>query len=45
MPEAEAKALSGLGAQALKEEACRRTQWHQPIPQILSATLPAQILR
>jgi 2-polyprenyl-6-methoxyphenol hydroxylase-like FAD-dependent oxidoreductase len=43
MPEEEAKALSARGAQALKEEACRRTQWHKPIPQILSATLPAQI--
>jgi len=43
MPEEEAKALSTQGPQALKEEACRRTQWHQPIPQILSATLPAQI--
>ncbi|MDB4837931.1 FAD-dependent monooxygenase [Marinomonas sp.] len=38
MAEDEAKALSGLGAKALKEEACRRTQWHAPIPQILSAT-------
>lgn len=43
LPEEEAKALSAQGAQALKEEACRRTNWHQPIPQILSATLPAQI--
>lgn len=43
MPEVEAKALSARGAQALKEEACRRTQWHKPIPQILSATLTAQI--
>ncbi|MDP1880915.1 MAG: NAD(P)/FAD-dependent oxidoreductase [Parachlamydiaceae bacterium] len=44
MPEEEAKALSAQGAQALKEEACRRTQsWHNPIPQILSATLAAQI--
>lgn len=43
MPEEQAKALSAQGAQALKEEACRRTQWHKPIPQILSATLPAQI--
>lgn len=43
MPEEEAKALSAQGAQALKEEACHRTQWHTPIPQILSATLPAQI--
>lgn len=41
--EEEAKALSCQGALALKEEACRRAKWHQPIPQILSATLPAQI--
>lgn len=41
--EDEAKALSLLGPKALKEEACRRTQWHDPIPQILSATLEAQI--
>ena len=38
MPEKEAKALSAQGAQALKEEACRRTPWHDPIPQILAAT-------
>jgi 2-polyprenyl-6-methoxyphenol hydroxylase-like FAD-dependent oxidoreductase len=43
MPEDEAKALSALGTQALKAEACRRTQWHDPIPQILAATLEAQI--
>lgn len=43
MPEEEAKALSAQGAEALKEEACRRAEWHKPIPQILSATLPAQI--
>jgi salicylate hydroxylase len=43
MPEEEAKALSAQGSQALKEEACRRAQWHEPIPQILSETLPAQI--
>ncbi|MFS8562845.1 MAG: FAD-dependent monooxygenase [Rhabdochlamydiaceae bacterium] len=43
MPEEEAKALSIRGALALKEEACRRAKWHTPIPQILSATLPAQI--
>ncbi len=43
MPEEEAKALSAQGAQALKEEACRRTLWHNPIPQILLATLEAQI--
>jgi 2-polyprenyl-6-methoxyphenol hydroxylase-like FAD-dependent oxidoreductase len=43
MPEEEAKTLSAQGAQELKKEACRRAKWHQPIPQILSATLPAQI--
>ncbi|MCF7971504.1 MAG: FAD-dependent monooxygenase [Methylococcaceae bacterium] len=43
MPENEAKALSGQGAQALKEEACRRTQWHAPIPQILAATQAALV--
>jgi 2-polyprenyl-6-methoxyphenol hydroxylase-like FAD-dependent oxidoreductase len=43
MPEKEAKALSAQGPQALKEEACRRTQWHDPIPPILAATLEAQI--
>lgn len=43
MPEEDAKALSAQGALALKEEACRRAQWHEPIPQILTATLPAQI--
>jgi len=43
LPEEEAKSLSAKGAQALKEEACRRAKWHQPIPQILLATLPTQI--
>jgi len=43
LPEEEAKALSAQGAQALKEEACRRAKWHHPIPQILSATLPKKI--
>jgi 2-polyprenyl-6-methoxyphenol hydroxylase-like FAD-dependent oxidoreductase len=43
MPEEEAKALSLLGAKALKEEAIKRTPWHAPIPQILEATLEAQI--
>ncbi|WP_158963484.1 FAD-dependent oxidoreductase [Myroides fluvii] len=41
--EKEAMALSALGTDALKEEACRRTPWHDPIPQLLKATLPAQI--
>ncbi len=43
MPEDEAKALSAQGVKALKEEACRRTQWHDPIPQIMAATLETQI--
>ena len=43
MSEEEAKILSSKGPQALKEEACRRTQWHDPIPQIVSATLEAQV--
>lgn len=43
MSEKEAKALSAKGSPALKEEACRRTQWHDPIPQILWATKEAQI--
>jgi len=30
--------LSAKGAKFLKEEACKRTQWHNPIPQILAAT-------
>ena len=38
MSEKEAKALSVQGAHALKEEACLRTLWHDPIPQILKAT-------
>ncbi|WP_427873620.1 FAD-dependent oxidoreductase [Flavobacterium sp. MMS24-S5] len=38
MSEEEAKELSAKGPKALKEEACRRTQWHTPIPQILQAT-------
>lgn len=38
MAEEDAKALSTLGAEALKEEACKRTQWHDPIPQIMAAT-------
>jgi 2-polyprenyl-6-methoxyphenol hydroxylase-like FAD-dependent oxidoreductase len=43
MSENEAKALSAKGAKALKEEAIRRMQWHEPIPQILAATNKAQI--
>lgn len=43
MSEIEAKKLSSQGSQALKEEACKRTQWHKPIPQIIAATLATQI--
>ena len=43
MSEQEAKDLSALGPQALKEEAVRRTQWHSPIPQIVGATLAEQV--
>jgi 2-polyprenyl-6-methoxyphenol hydroxylase-like FAD-dependent oxidoreductase len=38
MTEEEAKVLSAKGTQALKEEATRRTNWHSPIPQIVSST-------
>lgn len=38
MLEEDAKILSAKGPKALKEEACRRTQWHTPIPQILEST-------
>jgi 2-polyprenyl-6-methoxyphenol hydroxylase-like FAD-dependent oxidoreductase len=41
--ENEAKALSKKGQIALKKEACLRTQWHSPIPQILAATQENQI--
>jgi salicylate hydroxylase len=43
MSEKEAKALSAEGTQALKIEACRRCQWHDPIPQILAATQEEEI--
>jgi 2-polyprenyl-6-methoxyphenol hydroxylase-like FAD-dependent oxidoreductase len=43
LTEAEAIELSAQGAAALKKEACRRTQWHQPIPDILAATQDTQI--
>lgn len=41
--EEDAKILSEKGAHALKEEACRVTPWHAPIPQILEATHENQI--
>ena len=43
MLEKEAKALSAKGAEALKAEAYRRCQWHDPIPQIIAATLASQV--
>lgn len=43
MLEKEALELSAQGPHALKAEACRRLQWHEPIPQILAATDEAQI--
>ncbi|MDX8381766.1 MAG: NAD(P)/FAD-dependent oxidoreductase [Ghiorsea sp.] len=43
MPEKEAKLLAAQGAQALKEEAVRRCQWHDPIPQVLEATQQALV--
>ena len=43
MSEIESKELSAKGPKALKKEACKRTQWHAPIPQILAATSEAQI--
>ncbi|MCJ8312239.1 MAG: FAD-dependent monooxygenase [Saccharospirillaceae bacterium] len=39
----DAKTLSVKGAQALKDEACCRTQWHDPIPQIVTATKTAMV--
>nr|AOE13932.1 2-polyprenyl-6-methoxyphenol hydroxylase-like oxidoreductase [uncultured bacterium] len=43
LSETEAKALSNKGPKELKNEASRRTQWHNPIPQILKATSEANI--
>lgn len=43
LSEKKAKELSTKGVKALKEEACKRTQWHNPIPQILEATPENQI--
>jgi len=43
MKEKEAKRLSAQGAFELKKEACRRAQWHEPIPQILEATDETQV--
>jgi 2-polyprenyl-6-methoxyphenol hydroxylase-like FAD-dependent oxidoreductase len=43
MTEKDAKELSARGPKALKEEALHRTQWHDPVPQILAATLESQV--
>lgn len=43
MNEKDAKELSDKGPRALKEESLRRTRWHDPVPQILAATLEAQV--
>ena len=43
MSEKEAKALSAKGPEALKKEACRICQWHEPIPQVLAATEEALV--
>lgn len=43
MAEDEAKMLNARGPEALKDEALRRCQWHDPIPQILSATDVEQV--
>ena len=43
MVEDDAKLLSAKGPQALKEEAIKRCQWHDPIPQILAATKDALV--
>lgn len=43
MLESDAQVLSAKGSDALKAEACKRTQWHSPIPQILAAT-PAALV-
>ena len=38
MPEEDAKKLSATGPEELKKEAMSRTQWHSPIPEIITAT-------
>lgn len=43
LSELEAKELSAQGAGSMKAEVCRRFAWHQPIPQILQATVESQI--
>lgn len=43
MSEDAARALSAAGPDALKQETIRRTPWHDPIPQILTATSISKI--
>lgn len=43
MLEEDAKVLSAQGSEALKKEALKRCQWHDPIPQIIAATQIAQV--
>ena len=43
MPHEDAKELSSKGPQALKKEALRRVPWHDPIPQILTATAASEV--
>lgn len=43
MSEKDAKVLSEKGSQALKEEAISKCKWHDPIPQIISATQSVQV--
>jgi len=43
MSEKDALLLSKKGVEELKKEAIRRTPWHDPIPQIVKATLEEQI--
>eukprot|EP01050_Picozoa_sp_SAG11_P002435 SAG11_NODE_123_length_15805_cov_15.133261_16_plen_205_part_00 len=44
LPEAEARALSAAGAEALRAEALRRCGgWHEPVPTLLRRTAPALI--
>jgi len=41
--ENDAKILNKKGANALKDEAIKRTNWHSPIPEIIKATLESEI--
>ncbi len=43
LPEDKARTLSAKGSDTLKKEAIHRTPWHNPIPQILSATPTSKI--